>query len=312
LLPNSALLGQITGCSGTFTDSGGAGGGYGSYEDYTVTYCPTDPSTQAIQISFSSFALETPGCYDYLDIYNGANTSASSLGNFCNTNSPGVVTSSDASGCLTFEFYSDVNSEAAGWVASVSCVPSGGGSACNNNGVQDGDETGIDCGGASCPACAPSGCGGVTVGTVSVSGANNTGTDQYELAFGSTANFSATGTVLPTATGPDPAGLTWNIFSCPPQAIYYTNPQNDPCYLGTDYNAITTDANDGAGLSGTYTSVWVLPVTFDDACDDFLDGCFDSAAGPDEYPIITPDGYVAYATRIGLVYFTPRLTRTCH
>ncbi|MBT7251331.1 hypothetical protein HN876_00250 [archaeon] len=30
--------------------------------------------------------------------------------------------------------------------------------ACNNNGVQDGDETGIDCGGATCPACASPAC----------------------------------------------------------------------------------------------------------------------------------------------------------
>ncbi len=35
------------------------------------------------------------------------------------------------------------------------CVPTGGGGPTCNDGIQNGDETGVDCGGSSCPACAP-------------------------------------------------------------------------------------------------------------------------------------------------------------
>lgn len=293
LLFSNNVMGQITGCSGTFYDSGGASGNYGDNQNTTVTYCPTDPTTQVIQIVFTSFSVEGsifPECdYDFLQIFNGNSTSTTSLGIFCDdTGSPGTVTSTHSSGCLTFRFVSDPSFAQAGWAATISCVAPGGGG-------------GGGGGGGSCPA---------TVGTVNITGATNTATNVYELAFGGTANFSATGTILPTVTGPDPAGLTWNIFSCAPQAANYDNPQADPCYLGTDFNTATSSTNDGTSLSGTYSSVWVLPVTFDDACNDIGAGC-DSGAGPDEYPFPSGDGCVAYGTPIELVYLPNTPTTNC-
>src|SRR5690554_2033478 len=63
--------GSISTCSGTFYDSGGSGGDYGSNETLVYTICPSTPG-QAIQVNFTSFDLENS--YDNLSIYDGNST----------------------------------------------------------------------------------------------------------------------------------------------------------------------------------------------------------------------------------------------
>ena len=76
------------------------------------------------------------------NIFDGTSTAVTPL--FSGSTNPGIVTST--TGCLTIEFLSDGVNNGIGWQASISC-PS-----CTD-GIQNGNETGIDCGGPSCPAC---------------------------------------------------------------------------------------------------------------------------------------------------------------
>ncbi|MBU2940615.1 T9SS type A sorting domain-containing protein [Lacinutrix sp. C3R15] len=130
-------------CGGGFYDTGGATSSYSSYENYTITICP-DASGDAVSVAFTSFLVEGKGiddCWDSLFIYDGADETATpitpaSLGlgagteGFCwqgvndgTADLTGeVITSSDASGCLTFTFTSDGSTQLAGWEATVSCA----------------------------------------------------------------------------------------------------------------------------------------------------------------------------------------------
>src|SRR5690554_489950 len=114
--------GSISTCSGTFYDSGGSGGDYGSNDTLVYTICPSTPG-QAIQVNFTSFDLENS--YDNLSIYDGNSTGASLLGTYSGTTIPGAITAttSNPSGCLTFRFTSDGSLAYSGWAASISCVP---------------------------------------------------------------------------------------------------------------------------------------------------------------------------------------------
>ena len=118
---NMGNLGTVTtGCGQNFYDSGGAGGDYGSSQNYTASFCA--PAGQYITFTFSQFAL---GSGDNLAIYNGPNTGSPLIGNYPAT-SPGQV-SSTLGGCLTFVFTSNapflfITSNGAGWTASISCA----------------------------------------------------------------------------------------------------------------------------------------------------------------------------------------------
>jgi N-acetyl-anhydromuramyl-L-alanine amidase AmpD len=105
-----------TECSGSFYDSGGDDGSYTNYEDYTYTIAPS--GAISLSITFTSFSVESN--YDYLYVYDGANTSGTYLGTYTGTNSPGTINSS--SGALTFRFTSDVSTVEAGWKATWTCT----------------------------------------------------------------------------------------------------------------------------------------------------------------------------------------------
>jgi len=143
--------GNLTACSGDLFDTGGSGAEYSSSEDITETYC-SDVAGQCITITFNSFSTES--CCDHLNIYDGPNTGSPLIGTFDGTNSPGTITGT--SGCLTFHWTSDGSVTDPGWDATISC------SACPTcvDGIQNGLETGIDCGGPSCAPC-PCGAGAV-------------------------------------------------------------------------------------------------------------------------------------------------------
>ena len=141
---NNLGNGDLTDCSGTLFDSGGGSGNYANDEIIIETYC--SDAGDCITIDFTAFNTEDG--VDVLTIYDGTNGTGTWLGDYSGTNSPGTVTS--ISGCLTFVWSSDFSDNDSGWEATISCA------ACPAptcaDGVQNGTETGIDCGGT-CPAC---------------------------------------------------------------------------------------------------------------------------------------------------------------
>ncbi len=121
-------------CGGSYFDSGGSTGDYSSSENSVMTFCP-DVAGQYISISWNDINLES--CCDGLIIYNGPNTGSPVLGTFTGTSLPCDAWSSDASGCVTFEFISDGSVENSGWDATINCVATpnpgpGAGATCAN------------------------------------------------------------------------------------------------------------------------------------------------------------------------------------
>ena len=109
----------VTTCEALFYDSGGASSDYGNNLTYTMTFYPETEGAM-ISVAFSEFSTESS--YDYLYIYDGISTSATMIGQYDGTNSPGTVTATNSEGALTFKFTSDRATAASGWVATVSCV----------------------------------------------------------------------------------------------------------------------------------------------------------------------------------------------
>jgi len=112
---------QLTTCAGEFYDPGGTGE-YGNNLDYTMTIYPTG-TDKKLEVTFTSFDIEDESnCnYDYLEIYDGTSTSATLIGKYCGTDSPGTVTATNPDGALSFHFYSDVYVTAPGWTADITC-----------------------------------------------------------------------------------------------------------------------------------------------------------------------------------------------
>lgn len=121
-------------CSGAFKDDGddpntGVGNPYEPGQSYVYTICPDTPG-QVVKVEFAAFQLFTspnPNNSDYLTIYDGDNTGATSLGSYTGGQLQGLpVTASinNPSGCLTFAFSSNPNGggTAAGWEALISCT----------------------------------------------------------------------------------------------------------------------------------------------------------------------------------------------
>lgn len=110
LVNDNPVVTQLSGTSGTFTDSGGASGNYG--DDERKLYLIHVPGAQNITLTFQSFDLETD--YDFMWIYNGGTAFSPLIGRW-NTQSPGqVVATGDK---MLIEFRSDCATTAAGWVA---------------------------------------------------------------------------------------------------------------------------------------------------------------------------------------------------
>ncbi|MBM3403545.1 MAG: PKD domain-containing protein [Bacteroidetes bacterium] len=113
--------GNVTTCTGNFYDSGGPTGSYQNGENFTMTFNPSTPGSM-VRFNFTSFSTESG--YDYLRIYNGTSTAAPLIGTYHGTTGPGIVTASNTSGALTFNFTSDVSVISTGWVASIDCYSS--------------------------------------------------------------------------------------------------------------------------------------------------------------------------------------------
>lgn len=111
---------------GRFTDSGDTTANYANNESYTRTYCPTPTALangKGIWADFSTMGIEQN--YDYLHVFDGPDRNARLLctytGNDVDQNDPFIIksTEANASGCLTFEFYSDGGATRSGWNADM-------------------------------------------------------------------------------------------------------------------------------------------------------------------------------------------------
>ena len=111
--------GSVTTCSGIFYDSGGPNDNYGNNLNYTMTFYHGTEGAM-VNVNFTKFNTESG--YDYLYIYNGTSTSATQIGRYDGTTSPGTVMATNEAGALTFKFTSDSGVNAAGWIAMVSCI----------------------------------------------------------------------------------------------------------------------------------------------------------------------------------------------
>ena len=121
-------------CGGNYVDSGGIAAAYSSNENITITICPTNPG-ELVTVNFTAF--NTEASWDGLYIYDGNSVTSTPIlstnaagfgqltqpGAFWGTVSPGSVTATSASGCLTFKFISDGSENNAGWTSNITCAP---------------------------------------------------------------------------------------------------------------------------------------------------------------------------------------------
>lgn len=120
--PTYAVMdGTISTCSGAFTDNGGANAPYMDFSDDILTICSNNPATPYVNVSFSGFDLWTN--FDFLRVYDGTNTAAPLIANYTGILAPFMVSSGNASGCLTFRFQSDGWTQRFGWNATIACSP---------------------------------------------------------------------------------------------------------------------------------------------------------------------------------------------
>ncbi len=139
-------------CGDNYSDSGGSAE-YFNNENISWTICAT--GNDIVQLVFTEFEIESggsTGCYDHLEVFDGSTTSAPSLGMYCGStidDAPGNGVIESTGLCLTLEFISDNSVTKNGWEATISCAPA----ATCNDGIQNGTETGIDCGGNICGPC---------------------------------------------------------------------------------------------------------------------------------------------------------------
>ena len=128
-------LGQLftsPACNIGVTDSGGSSNNYRNGEDLYWTICgPSD--CYKVKLEFTSFSVESG--WDALYVHNGNNISTPIIssglpitlagfpaGGFTGTSSPGTVTSTHSSGCLTLRFLSDEGTRSTGWAAQTTCI----------------------------------------------------------------------------------------------------------------------------------------------------------------------------------------------
>jgi Zn-dependent metalloprotease len=110
--------GTVNTCSMMLMDPGGVGY-YSNYLNTSTTIRPAEAGKK-IRVAFSDFRLAS--CCDYLQIYDGPNTSSPLLGSFGGSTLPPGFISTASDGELTFVFYSDYTGTNAGFLASIDCV----------------------------------------------------------------------------------------------------------------------------------------------------------------------------------------------
>jgi len=127
IMPETGSAPTQTECAGTLFDSGGDGGNYGADESAYITIEPI--GAVSVNLDFVSFDVEagqSGSCnYDYLEIYDGPNSSFPLIGTYCNNNLPTNLTSTGDA--VTIHFSSDGGVEEAGfqidWTCNLPTVP---------------------------------------------------------------------------------------------------------------------------------------------------------------------------------------------
>ncbi len=108
--------------AGVFYDNGGPSADYAASSNQTTVMYPS--TGNRIKVTFNSFATEAN--WDFLRIYDGPDATYPALHTgtgFTGTTNPGTFTANNAAGALTFVFTSDGIVNAAGWNATVQCIP---------------------------------------------------------------------------------------------------------------------------------------------------------------------------------------------
>lgn len=112
LLPVLGACSQTLASSLTYTlsDDGGPAGptstGYGNNVDRVVTLTPSD-NTKKLKLAFTQLSLETT--YDFLYIYDGANTSATLLATLNGSTLPSNIIATNSAGQLTLRLTTDAS-----------------------------------------------------------------------------------------------------------------------------------------------------------------------------------------------------------
>ena len=107
-------------CGGQFIDAGGQAGNYASNSNITYPICPITAGDQ-VTVTFTAFNTQLNT--DLLKVYDGNGVTGTLLATYSGTTIPTPITSSSPDGCLTFVFTSNGTTQAAGWVANVTCAP---------------------------------------------------------------------------------------------------------------------------------------------------------------------------------------------
>ena len=107
-------------CGDTLFDSGGATGDYSSNELTTVTIFPENTG-DLVTFTFVSFDIESG--WDFFTVYNGPDITSTVLGTFSGNDIPDPISSTDATGALTFVFESDGSVNYPGYEILISCAP---------------------------------------------------------------------------------------------------------------------------------------------------------------------------------------------
>ena len=123
---------MVNTCSGTYRDNGNFGNYSTNINGIYRTFCPSNPNT-CIRATFTQFDVNDfdlfwcGGCCDLFQVINGATQNNPALWTGCGAGIIGPFTSTDASGCLGFRFWSDGVITRPGWTVTLSCVPCGTG-----------------------------------------------------------------------------------------------------------------------------------------------------------------------------------------
>ena len=107
-------------CGDTLYDSGGSDGDYASNELTTVTVFPENDGDL---VTFTFLSFNTEANYDDLTVYDGPDTLSTIVGVFDGTEIPDPISSTHATGALTFVFDSDGSVARSGYEILISCAP---------------------------------------------------------------------------------------------------------------------------------------------------------------------------------------------
>lgn len=125
IIGRQVLMGEseVSTCSCTFYDNGGYDRNYRDLSLLKTTMYPSQPG-KSIQAVFTNFWAEVSDIcgYDYLQIYDGPGLSSPLIGTFCGYDEIGTITSTDPTGALTFQFFSDEAVSGSGWEALITCT----------------------------------------------------------------------------------------------------------------------------------------------------------------------------------------------